>query len=97
VQARTGRGKLGVLLHGQTDDGGVGSVLLLGGIVFCDIPAPLLLAPGWESLGDVLAHLIYSILQVSGVLCSVIGTVGSVVSLVGPPFVRFGHCSCRCA
>jgi hypothetical protein len=78
-------GKVGLLLHGQTDDGVVGSVLLLRGIVFCDIPAPLLLAPGWESLGDVLARMIYSICRFLDVLCSVVGIVGSVVSLVGPP------------
>lgn len=45
------------------DDGGVGVVSLLGGLMHF-LLAPLPLAPSFESVGDVLALLMYSFVQV---------------------------------
>jgi hypothetical protein len=50
---------LGLLRRGQTDDGGVNVVPLLGGIILHVVHAPLPLAPRCESVGDVLALLLY--------------------------------------
>jgi hypothetical protein len=60
---------------------------LFGGIVLRDILTPLLLASSCESVGDVLALLIYSRagFRVSSVV------VGSVVSIVGVLFIRASH------
>jgi hypothetical protein len=54
------RCKLGLLRRGQTDDGSVDVVPLLGGITLHVLHALLPLAPRCGSVGNVLALLLYS-------------------------------------
>jgi hypothetical protein len=58
------RRKLGLLLRGQMDDGGVGVISLLGGIILHVFLVRLPLVPRCESVGDVLALLMYSFVQI---------------------------------
>jgi hypothetical protein len=58
------RRKLGLLLRGQKDDGGVDVVSLLGGIILHVLLTRLLLAPRCEFVGDMLALLMYSFIKV---------------------------------
>jgi hypothetical protein len=55
--------KLGTLLRGWTDDGGVGIISLLGGIIL-HVLACLPLATRCESVADVIELLMYSFVQV---------------------------------
>jgi hypothetical protein len=71
------RCKLGLLRRGQTDDGGVDVVPLLGGIILHVLHALLPLVLRCESVGDVLALLMFSFRAGLGVASS------SVFSSVG--------------
>jgi hypothetical protein len=51
------KGKLGLLLRGQTNAGGVDIISLLGGLILHAFLAPSPLASRCESVGDVLALL----------------------------------------
>jgi hypothetical protein len=58
------RRKLGLLIHGQTDDGGVDVISLLVDIIFHVLLVCVPLASRCESVGDMLALLMYSFVQV---------------------------------
>jgi hypothetical protein len=68
-----------MLLHEQTDDGGVDVIPLLGGIILHVLHALLPLVPRCESVGDVFALLMYSFRAGLGVAGS------SLFSSIGVP------------